>query len=73
MVVHARNGDVVRLFPDMLHFPGEVRTGELYLDGNVLCTPDESGVKGRRRLASAGISSSASASTRAARSSPGPN
>ena len=49
-VVHARNGDMVRLFPATTHFPGEVRTGELYLDGNVLCTPEESGVKGRRRL-----------------------
>lgn len=49
-VVHARNGDMVRLFPETTHFPGEVRTGELYLDGNILCTPDESGVKGRRRL-----------------------
>ena len=47
---HARNGDMVRLFPDPLLFPGEVRTGELYLDGNILCTPEESGVKGRRRL-----------------------
>ncbi|MDO8359158.1 MAG: MBL fold metallo-hydrolase, partial [Devosia sp.] len=34
--------------------PGEVRTGELYLDGNILCTPDESGVKGRRRLSFGG-------------------
>lgn len=49
-VVHARNGDLVRLFPETQHFPGEVRTGELYLDGTILCTPDESGVKGRRRL-----------------------
>jgi ribonuclease J len=49
-VFHARNGDMVRLAPEPLLFPGEVRTGELYLDGNVLCTPDESGVKGRRRL-----------------------
>ena len=53
-VVHARNGDLVRLFPDPMHFPGEVRVGELYLDGNVLCTPDESGVKGRRRLSFGG-------------------
>lgn len=53
-VVHARNGDMVRLFPDVMNFPGEVRTGELYLDGNVLCTPDESGVKGRRRLSFGG-------------------
>ena len=49
-VIHARNGDMVRLAPDPVQFPGEVRTGELYLDGNVLCAPDESGVKGRRRL-----------------------
>jgi ribonuclease J len=49
-VCSARNGDMVRLFPDPLVFPGEVRTGELYLDGNVLCTPEESGVKGRRKL-----------------------
>ena len=53
-VVHARNGDMVRLFPDVLHFPGEVRTGELYLDGNILCTPEESGVKARRRLSFGG-------------------
>jgi ribonuclease J len=53
-VVHARNGDMVRLFPNVMHFPGEVRTGELYLDGNILCTPDESGVKGRRRLSFGG-------------------
>ncbi len=53
-VVHARNGDMVRLFPDTLQYPGEVRVGELYLDGNVLCTPYESGVKGRRRLSFGG-------------------
>ncbi len=53
-VVHARNGDMVRLFPDVMHFPGEVRTGELYLDGNIVCTPEESGVKGRRRLSFGG-------------------
>lgn len=53
-VVHARNGDMVRLFPDVMHFPGEVRTGELYLDGNILCTPEESGVKERRRLSFGG-------------------
>src|SRR5690606_27392640 len=37
-----------------MHFPGEVRTGELYLDGNILCTPAESGVKDRRRLSFGG-------------------
>jgi len=53
-VVEARNGDMVRLFPEPLVFPGEVRTGELYLDGTILCTPEESGVKARRRLAFGG-------------------
>jgi ribonuclease J len=53
-VVHARNGDLVRLFPETTNFPGEVPVGELYLDGNILCTPDESGVKGRRRLSFGG-------------------
>ena len=53
-VIHARNGDMVRLFPEVTHFPGEVRTGELYLDGNILCTPEESGVKDRRRLSFGG-------------------
>lgn len=53
-VLETRNGDMVRLFPEPLVFPGEVRTGELYLDGNVLCTPEESGVKGRRRLSFGG-------------------
>jgi ribonuclease J len=53
-VLRARNGDMVRLFPEPLTFPGEVRTGELYLDGLVLCTPEESGVKGRRRLSFGG-------------------
>jgi ribonuclease J len=53
-VVRARNGDMVRLFPDVMPFPGEVRTGELYLDGNILCTPEESGVKERRRLSFGG-------------------
>ncbi|MDR3470930.1 MAG: ribonuclease J [Devosia sp.] len=53
-VIEARNGDMVRLFPEPLAFPGEVRVGELYLDGTVLCTPEESGVKGRRRLSFGG-------------------
>jgi len=53
-VCEARNGDMVRLFPETTLFPAEVRTGELYLDGLVLCTPEESGVKGRRRLSFGG-------------------
>jgi Predicted hydrolase of the metallo-beta-lactamase superfamily len=54
-VCEARNGDMVRLFPEAMTFPAEVRTGELYLDGLVLCTPEESGVKGRRRLSFGGM------------------
>ena len=54
-VCEARNGDLVRLFPEPMAYPAEVRTGELYLDGLVLCTPEESGVKGRRRLSFGGM------------------
>src|SRR5690606_19951907 len=54
-VMAARNGDLIRLFPEPMLFPGEVRTGELYLDGNILCTPEESGVRGRRRLSFGGM------------------
>ncbi|WDR03212.1 ribonuclease J [Devosia algicola] len=53
-VLSIRNGDMARLFPEPMAFPAEVRTGELYLDGLVLCTPEESGVKGRRRLSFGG-------------------
>ncbi|MFD2646330.1 ribonuclease J [Devosia albogilva] len=53
-VCEARNGDMVRLFPEAMTFPAEVRVGELYLDGLVLCTPEESGVKDRRRLSFGG-------------------
>lgn len=54
-VCETRNGDMVRLFPEPMAYPAEVRTGELYLDGLVLCTPEESGVKGRRRLSFGGM------------------
>jgi len=49
-VFSIRNGDMVRLSPDPMHFPGEVPYGQLYLDGEILCTPEESGVRGRRKL-----------------------
>jgi ribonuclease J len=55
IVLPARNGDLVRLFPDPMQFPGEVRSGRLYLDGDILCSPEESGVKGRRRLMFGGM------------------
>lgn len=54
-VLEARNGDMVRLFPDPMAFPGEVPSGELYLDGNILCTPEESNVRERRRLSFGGM------------------
>ena len=54
-VISARNGDMVRLLPNARHFPGEVGTGTLYLDGEILCTPEESGVRGRRRLSFGGL------------------
>jgi ribonuclease J len=53
-VFSPRNGDMIRIAPDPMIYPGEVPTGVLYLDGNVLCTPEESGVKGRRRLSFGG-------------------
>lgn len=54
-VVEARNGDMVRLFPNPMAYPAEVVSGVLYLDGDVLCTPQESGVKGRRKLGFGGM------------------
>jgi len=51
----ARNGDMVRLFPEPAHYPSEVPTGILYLDGNILCTPEESRVRDRRKLAFGGL------------------
>lgn len=54
-VLSIRNGDMVQLFPNTKHHRGEVRTGILYLDGNLLCTPEESNVRDRRRLAFGGV------------------
>lgn len=54
-VLHARNGDLIRLFPEPMQFPGEVRAGRLFLDGTILCTPEESGLRGRRRLSFGGL------------------
>ncbi len=56
-VFSIRNGDMVRLAPNPEHSQGEVRVGELYLDGDLICTPQESGVRGRKRLSFAGIAS----------------
>jgi len=54
-VLEIRNGDEVRLFPDPEAIKHEVLAGELYLDGDVLCTPEESGVRERRRLSFGGM------------------
>jgi ribonuclease J len=54
-VVAIRNGDMVRLFPNVEHMPAEVRVGQLYLDGDILCLPEESGVRGRRKLSFGGF------------------
>lgn len=54
-VFGARNGDMVRLIPEPELSRTEVPVGELYLDGDILCTPSQSGVKGRKRLSYAGI------------------
>ncbi|HHS83109.1 MAG TPA: ribonuclease J, partial [Devosia sp.] len=54
-VVNMRNGDMVRLFPDVSLSRCEIPAGELYLDGEILCTPDESGVRARKRLSFGGV------------------
>jgi len=54
-VLRARNGDMVRLLPEPQVSKGEVKTGELYLDADILCTPVQSGVRGRRRLSFGGM------------------
>ncbi len=54
-VMPVRNGDMVRLMPDPALSRAEIPVGELYLDADILCTPEQSGVKGRKRLAFAGV------------------
>ncbi|WP_404404206.1 ribonuclease J [Pelagibacterium halotolerans] len=54
-VLSIRNGDMVRLFPTPQKFEKEVPTGVLYLDGNLLCAPEESNVRDRRKLAFGGL------------------
>jgi len=54
-VMRIRNGDMVTLFPTPNVSRQEVPVGQLYLDGDILCTPDESGVRGRRRLSFGGM------------------
>ncbi len=54
-VFSIRNGDMVKLFPNSEHLVAEIAVGELYLDGNILCTPRESGVSGRKKLSFGGL------------------
>ncbi|MCB9993863.1 MAG: ribonuclease J [Hyphomicrobiaceae bacterium] len=49
-VLPIRNGDMAVLFPRPEISEEEAPVGRLYLDGTLLCTRDESGIKGRRRL-----------------------
>lgn len=53
-VLEARNGDLVQLFPRPGVGRGELPSGRLYLDGNLLCDPEESRVGERRKLARSG-------------------
>ena len=50
----APNGSMVWLAPGKAHIAGEVYTGRLYLDGDVLTPVDDGQVDERRRLSSAG-------------------
>ncbi len=54
-VMRVRNGDMVRLFPEPEVSRAEVPVGELYLDADILCVPEQSGVKGRVRLSFGGM------------------
>lgn len=49
-VLPIRNGGMATLFPQADLSGAEVPTGRLFLDGAIVCTPSESGVRGRKRL-----------------------
>ncbi|MFT6659824.1 ribonuclease J [Maritalea sp.] len=49
-----RNGDLAQLYPVASVNKGEIPSGRVYLDGEILCQPEESGVRERRRLAFGG-------------------
>ncbi|MCZ4273023.1 ribonuclease J [Maritalea porphyrae] len=49
-----RNGDLAQLYPVASVNKGEVPSGRVYLDGEILCQPEESGVRDRRRLSFSG-------------------
>jgi len=49
-----RNGDMAHLYPSASVDHGEVPSGRVYLDGEILCQPAESGVRDRRRISYSG-------------------
>jgi ribonuclease J len=53
--LRVRNGDMAVLFPKPDVSVAEAPSGRLYLDGEILCQPDESGVRERRRLSYGGV------------------
>ncbi|WP_035871134.1 ribonuclease J [Cucumibacter marinus] len=53
-ILEARNGDMVTLFPTPGVSKAEVPTGRVYLDGNLICDPEETRVGERRKLSFAG-------------------
>lgn len=54
-VVEIRNGDLIRVAPGPAEKIDKVASGRLYRDGNLLCTPEDSGVGQRRSLSYAGV------------------
>jgi len=62
-VMTPTNGDAVRLWPGAPEIVDQVAHGRRYLDGNVFVKEDDPALRGRRRLAFAGIVSIAIAVT----------
>jgi len=54
-VVRARNGTMVRLFPEPAEIIDDVPVGRLYRDGNILTSADDGQVRERRKLSFAGF------------------
>ncbi len=54
-VVRARNGDIVALAPGQPAIVGQVQTGRLLKDGDVLTAPGDEALRVRQKLAASGI------------------
>ncbi|TDQ66376.1 ribonuclease J [Maritalea mobilis] len=54
-ILSIRNGDMAVLYPAPQRLKDEVPSGRLYLDGDILCMPEESGVRERRKLSFGGV------------------